>query len=318
VRDELTTGDVERTEARATLADLGWHPLARLLAAVQVGVLLASLMLYRAVGLTVHWASDWLFVVLVGIVLLLWLTGIKTPGRSRRDWRLADSSAAVVFFLTLFQISAPLQYGAIALGRPFVDATLAAVDRSLGIDVPALVNWTAGHVRLTWVLQSAYATFVPQLVLAYVALAIVGHRKQLWELLFHLHVCILGAVLCLAIWPAQCVFTFLHFQALEPEVFIGPVVSQIADLHAGHFTQLSLDQMAGLISFPSFHASGACAVTWALRRMPIWVWLPVLLVNVTLIAATVLLGLHYAADLAGAAVLLAMSALLYRLIPHPV
>ena len=90
------------------------------------------------------------------------------------------------------------------------------------------------------------------------------------------------------------------------------VTAQIRDLHAGVFRTVTLTDMKGLISFPSFHTAAAIAVTWALRRQSRWIWIPVALLNVGLVSATVLLGLHYVADLIGTAALLAASLVLYR------
>ena len=64
---------------------------------------------------------------------------------------------------------------------------------------------------------------------------------------------------------------------------------------------LTLQDMQGLISFPSFHTAAALAVTWSLRRQRFWIWMPIALVNVGLVSATVFLGLHYVTDLIGTA-----------------
>jgi membrane-associated phospholipid phosphatase len=70
--------------------------------------------------------------------------------------------------------------------------------------------------------------------------------------------------------------------------------------------------VSSLISFPSFHTAAALAVTWALRRQSRWIWIPIALVNVGLVSATILLGLHYVTDLIGTAVLLGASLVIYR------
>jgi membrane-associated phospholipid phosphatase len=89
-------------------------------------------------------------------------------------------------------------------------------------------------------------------------------------------------------------------------------MSQLWSLHAGTFRVVELQDMQGLISFPSFHTAAAVAVTWSLRRQSRWLWMPVALLNVGLVSATVLLGLHYVTDLIGTAVLLAGSCWMYR------
>ena len=58
---------------------------------------------------------------------------------------------------------------------------------------------------------------------------------------------------------------------------------------------LPLNNMEGMITFPSFHVAGALLVTWAFRRYPVWgVGLGV--INVLMIVSTVMTGAHYVVD----------------------
>jgi membrane-associated phospholipid phosphatase len=161
-------------------------------------------------------------------------------------------------------------------------------------------------------LNVTYDSFVPQLVVPLAVLPLAGDRKALWEYLWHLHVLLIGSVICLALWPAVCPFTYRHYDPLTPPALVQHLVTQIGGFHAGRLHVVTLEDMQGLVSFPSFHAAAALAVTWALRRRPVWVWLPVALINVGLVSATVLLGIHYVTDLLGTAALLAASLFLYR------
>ena len=157
-----------------------------------------------------------------------------------------------------------------------------------------------------------YATFVPQLCVPLIVLPLVRDRGSLWEYLWHLHVCIIVAIVCSGLWPSACVFAYRRFEPLVPHVLTEQVTRQLMDLHGGRFHELRLSEMQGLISFPSFHAAGALLVTWALRRCRWWLWGVVALINVGQIDATVMLGLHYAVDLVGTAMLLGLSLWTYR------
>ena len=64
-------------------------------------------------------------------------------------------------------------------------------------------------------------------------------------------------------------------------------------------TVVDMTNIEGLVSMPSFHAAGALFVTWALRRTW-WLFVPVALLNLWLIASTVLTGAHYAIDIVAA------------------
>jgi membrane-associated phospholipid phosphatase len=85
-------------------------------------------------------------------------------------------------------------------------------------------------------------------------------------------------------------------------------------LRAGTFHVIRFDDIEGLISFPSFHVAGAFMVTWALRRTRRLVWIPVALLNVALVASTVLLGAHYAVDILATAVLFGASVLAHFIV----
>jgi membrane-associated phospholipid phosphatase len=293
-------------------AEYGWHRVSAICLALQGLLLGSSLVLYQATDLDVRWSSDVALLVLIGALAALWTALLVIPGDSTARRRLADGAAATVLFLSLIQITAPMQYGAIALGRPFIDAWLDTVDRWLGVDVPGVTAWTAQYSWLVAVLNVTYNSLVPQLLLPLVVLPMTGDRDGLWEYLWHLHVSLIGALICLALWPAVTPWVYYQYDPLVAPALAQHVKVQILALHAGTFHSLTLQDMQGLISFPSFHTAAAVVVTWSLRRQRRWLWMPVALVNIALISATVLLGLHYVTDLLGTVVLLAVSLAMYR------
>lgn len=293
-------------------AEYGWHKVSATCLALQGLLLGSSLVLYRATHIDVRWSSDVAFLVLIGALAALWAALLVIPGDSTARRRLADGVAATVLFLSLIHITAPMQYGAIALGRPFVDAGLDTLDRWLGVDVAVVTAWTGQYSGLVAALNVAYNSLVPQLLLPLVVLPMTGDRDGLWEYLWHLHVSLIGALACLALWPTVYVFTYRQFDPLVEPALVQHVMSQLWSLHAGTFHVVAMQDMQGLISFPSFHTAAAVAVTWSLRRQSRWLWIPVALLNVGLVSATVLLGLHYVTDLIGTAVLLAASLAMFR------
>ena len=306
------TADRTAVSRRSDWAEYGWHKGSATCLALQGLLLGSSLVLYRATHIDVRWSSAVAFLVLIGALAALWAALLVIPGDSTARRRLADVVAATVLFLSLIHITAPMQYGAIALGRPFVDAWLDTADGWLGIDVAAVTAWTGQYSWLVAVLNVAYNSLVPQLLLPLVVLAMTADRDRLWEYLWHLHVSLIGALICLALWPTIYVFTYRQFDPLVAPALVQHVMSQLWSLHAGTFRVVELQDMQGLISFPSFHTAAAVAVTWSLRRQSRWLWMPVALLNVGLVSATVLLGLHYVTDLIGTAVLLAGSYWMYR------
>jgi membrane-associated phospholipid phosphatase len=86
----------------------------------------------------------------------------------------------------------------------------------------------------------------------------------------------------------------------------------------GTFRSIPLDNLEGLITFPSFHTAGAIMFIWALRKVPYVRW-PAIALNAALIAATPIDGAHYFIDLVGGAVVafaaIAMSYWICRFVP---
>jgi membrane-associated phospholipid phosphatase len=77
-------------------------------------------------------------------------------------------------------------------------------------------------------------------------------------------------------------------------------VPTLEALRAGTLHSIKLDNLEGLVTFPSFHTAGALMFIWALRTVPFVRW-PAIALNIALIAATPIDGAHYFVDLVGGA-----------------
>ena len=177
--------------------------------------------------------------------------------------------------------------------------------------VPTLVLWTRTHPWLVQILFRSYASLMPQLFLPVFVLAFwYRDRAALWEYAFHYHVCLVVTLVCFALFPAACAFSFYGFESIVDQTRF---IAHFGDVRAGLMTVIDPSNTEGLVSFPSFHAAGALMTTWALRRSRIWVTLLGVL-NTGLIAATVLLGVHYVTDLLGTVALCGVSLALYRVL----
>ncbi len=313
----LGFADRRPSAAARIWADIGWQRLSQICLGLQSLLFVASLALYRVTDIEVRWSSDLALLALAGAFVGAWIALVAAPGDSIPRRRVAEGLAACVLFLVLIQITAPMQYGALALRRPFVDAWLDRADHSLGVDVAQLTAWTAQFPWLVSILNAAYNSLAPQLVAPLILLPLAGDRDALWEYVWHLHTSLVIALICLALWPTVYVFTYRGFDPLVPPEMVEHCMRQLSSLHAGTFHVLTSQDMQGLISFPSFHTAAALAVTWALRRQRRWIWMPIALLNIGLVSATVLLGLHYVTDLIGTAVMLAASLGVYRRFLQP-
>ena len=295
---------------KATNADLGVNPVTWLLIAVQLITLsVAGLLILRLHLSITDWPAEALAAINLGLLGGLWLYLFLVRGRSGSgECRVAET--LLIFSLSALYgaIVAIAQYPAIAIGLPYADPWLARADAALGVNVVALAHMTGAHPMPSRFMTAAYVSSIPQSTLTIVGLSLLGDRERLWEFAFHLHLLLAAALISVALWPAVCPPAYYGF---TPVIDMTRLIGQIRGFHDGSLTTIHLDQLEGLVSFPSFHAAGALMVIWAWRRR-IWVALPVLALNLCVLASTFMTGVHYVIDVIAAVPMFFGSVLVYR------
>lgn len=281
---------------------------ARICFAIQLLILVAAAPGYAAYDLEIDWTTVMPQVLVQAILVGLWLYYGKYPG-GQNERALPDVVMVTSLLIMMTNIASPAQYVAVAMKRPLIDPWLARSDAFLGVDVPSLVGWTKTHPVVSIVLTSCYFSLLPQFVLTILVIGLwYRDRIQLWEYAFHFHFCLFVTLCSLALFPAECAFQHYGFDSTINQTRF---IAHFEGLRSGTLHRLKYSELEGLISMPSFHVAGAFMVTWAVRSYRHW-W-PVLgIVNVGLIAATVMSGAHYFVDLLASAVLFLASILIYR------
>lgn len=287
---------------------MGINGLARRLLWAQIVLLAVTAPLYPLLGLSFDWRTIIPFGVALCALAGLWLYHRWTPA-SPSDWIIAEVLLAVFLIILLTNIVSPAQYAAVALRRPLVDPWLAAADRTMGVYVPALAAWTRAHQMTSRVLNIAYFTLLPQFVVPFAALGVIlRDRESLWEYIFHFHFCGIITLAALAVFPAECAFSYYGFQSTIDQ---SHFIRQFQGFRNGSLKVIGFDDLDGLISMPSFHMAGGLMVTWVFRRYR-WLFVPLAMLNAALVASTVLSGAHYFVDLVATAVLFWTSGWAYR------
>lgn len=304
--EAASTNPAEGGQLRPRLSQCGFNRLGLLLVALNGGVFLADLVLYHS-RLSIDWSTTLASAGGMLIFVAVWLRLYIVPGGREKQLG-AELVFLVGLMVLLTNLAAVMQYGAIAFGASYVDPRLAAADAALGIHVPSLAAWTTAHRTVDVLLTASYGSLLVQFLLVIGLLAAYRNRANLWELAFHVHVCLIVTVACLLIFPAICPPAYYGFR---PTIKMTRLIQQIRGFHAGTMTVVRLDQIEGLVSFPSFHVAAALIATWAVRHRR-RVLIPIALLNVALIASTVLSGVHYAVDAIAAVPLFAGSAFAYR------
>ena len=184
---------------------------------------------------------------------------------------------------------------------PIIDNTLIKWDLALNVDVNQLTNWTTQHPILKDILTRAYATMGLQLVILPLLLA--GLRDKLMVNRY-----LLVAIISFVIGG----FVYYFWPTVAPAGIYDNFNFSLAQMatslkfYAVHASQPVSVVDGGMIAFPSFHVTWAAVLTYACWQRK-WLFYPLVIINVLLVAATVLLGWHYLIDVFGGLALGAVS-----------
>ena len=314
----VATGVTVSVPATALRADPfpAHYRLAMLLASAQLALVLATAPWYHRYGLEIAWSTA--LPVFAGHATLigLWLYFRRYAHHPTKHIVL-DVIMATGLLVVLTDVVSPAQYLAVALQRPLVDGWLAQGDAAIGIHVPTLAAWTARHPAVSRLLTASYFSLLPQFFVPILLLGLrFRDRRRLWEYVFHFHFCLVATLAALALFPAECAFLYYGFESTIDQTRF---ITQFSGLRNGTFHVITFGNLEGLISMPSFHVTGGVMVTWAFRER--WgVFLPLIGLNVALVAATFMSGAHYFVDVIASLFLFIASVCIYRrwIEPHSV
>lgn len=283
----------------------GLPAVAVTLVAVTLSVVALTIGLSLWHGVSVDWRGASAPMTALGFLGIAWSHTAAYPSR---DGFLSEVLLAVLLILGVMMAASFFQYPAIAVGAPLADPWLARMDESLGLHVPTLSAWTGRHPWIAVLLNYAYISFAPQLLVVLWALVRLGSRERLWEFAFVFHAALLTTVLALLVVPAACAPVYYGFTAV---LDMTQAYGQIAGLHEGTLRVIRFTQLDGLASFPSFHVGGAVLAVYAVRGCGLVFW-ALLVTNVLLSLATFMLGVHYAVDAIAGALLVPLWVWVWR------
>lgn len=213
-------------------------------------------------------------------------------------------------------VMTPLTYVAASADLPMQDALLNGFDHALHLDWVAYYDFIYSHHALLAAAVWTYALIGCQIFAVPVALGWTGRywRLQVFVLAFAL--ALLATTIVSIFVPAIGTYDVLDVHP-DPKVFTpGGYLDQLHVLplvRDGSLRELSFRSLAGLITFPSFHAASAVLYLWAL--WPVRGLGPAAAVlNLMMLLATPVVGGHYFIDiLAGIAVAAASIAIASRI-----
>jgi len=264
----------------------GWLVVA---AAVPVaaGVLLAS-------GMRLQLAS---FLPLLLVSALLG-TVACVYHRVRPNPRLALPAGLLAMLVLSGLLAGVISHAGLRLHFPLIDPWLDHADRMLGIDTPWLALALDRHAGPA--LNLIYVSAFPVIFVTALWLGFSGQAGRAWELGLGFAGSILVAAVIAVFFPALGNMAYHHLDGAPglPEGAGSYYLEAFHYFRDGADPRFSLQQLSGVVEFPSFHMVMALLVPWGLRRTGIAGWIAAIW-GALVVLSTIAIGGHYVIDLIG-------------------
>jgi PAP2 superfamily len=280
------------------LFELNWIPLGGMGAALALCLMLTDFSL-EPLGAATSF----------GVAMLYAVLAYRNPKATPRDIKVAFVLGSTAQIVLVTMLMTPLTYVAAAAHFPMRDADLFAIDRALGLDWRAYVDFVDAHPALAAALHCGYAMIRWPIFAIPIALAVVARFDRLQEFTLAFGLALIATTVASAFVPAIGAF---HHLGLDPADFphLNPLgyldeLRVLPPVREGALRALDLFGLTGVVTFPSFHAASALLYGWALWPAR-WMRPVAIAANGLMLASTPIDGGHYFIDvLAGIAVALA-------------
>jgi hypothetical protein len=220
----------------------------------------------------------------------------------RKDARLSAMLLGTSFLIAFSAAFAVLNYFLLTIAGPRIDNILAAVDRAMGVDWPAMMAFAADHPKFNFVLLLAYRSVMFQIAFL---IACLGWRARSDEILSFCLALAAGAAVTVTIWTLSPSFGAFSVYELPANVqgrltlaLDSRYAHELAALLTNGPGRISPNELKGLIGFPSFHIVLAILVTWYARSWKV-IFLPLSVLNTVVLVSTPIQGGHHVIDLVG-------------------
>ncbi|WP_316158344.1 MULTISPECIES: phosphatase PAP2 family protein [unclassified Bradyrhizobium] len=214
-------------------------------------------------------------------------------------------------------VLASLSYVATAANLPLQDANLLALDRALGFDFREYLSFANDRPWLVMILAFGYRAISLTACIIIVALPLFGHYRRLAE--FNLAISLALALTCgiTLLIPAVGVYHVLgllpsDYPNIVPQAFYDSARDMLL-VRDGTLRLLDTNHLAGIVTFPSFHAAAAVLDGWALWSFR-WLRPFNVMIHGAMLLSTPIGGGHFLVDMIAGISIAILSILVARLV----
>ena len=287
--------------------NLNWIPIGALGAALWLGIALTDFSLEPV-------AVGFVAAVVLGLALIVYIHAFVRADAADPKLIFWLGTTAQVILVT--GIIGPLSYIANAFNWPLQDQALLSIDRAMGLDPEAIAAFVNNHQWLAKCFDTGYGFIKWPLLGVPIILAMTLRLIRLQQFILALSIALALTILISVFVPAIGTYYGLNLSPSErfPLINSSIYTAQLRDILSirdGSLRHLELFNLAGIVSFPSFHAASAVLYMWALWPVRGIRSIAIVINALTIIAAPVI-GAHYIIDIIGGIALAAASILLAK------
>ena len=285
------------------LFNLNWIPIAAMGSLLLLAVVASNFSLEpMAFGITVAIAGAF------GLIAYVYAFARSAAA----DPKMVFSLGSISQIILVSTIVGPLSYVANAANWPLQDHALLIIDRAIGMDPEPIARFVEAHPTIEHWLNVGYGFIKWPLLGIPIILTMTVRLVRLQLFISALCFALAVTIAISALAPAIGTFYGLNlssesFTSLNTTVYAAQLRDIVA-LRNGTLRHLELYQLAGIVSFPSFHAASAVLYMWALWPVRGFASLSIAM-NTLMILATPVVGAHYMIDVIGG-ILLAIGSIM--------
>ena len=271
-----------------------------------LGIFLADMLLFRVTGIGLSY-SNVIGKILMLIVALWPVMAVATrlTGFGVGAEVIAENVAK---FCLLTYAACLLSYFLAASPMPLQDRYIVKMDALLGFDWPSFYAFVSSHHSLAQLFRYFYAGLTPQGFLIMMVVGVIYPQRPNYFIMAYIVSLLIIFTLFFFVPVAGA---FVYFQHLDLPA--ARFCEHFLQMRNHTMSAIPMDDLRGIIQFPSFHVSSAVILTYFFRRLPVIFPLAVA-VNAGMSVAALYVGGHYLTDvIAGVGVAVVTIAIVRRL-----